>query len=860
MAKDTLTDEQIIAKQQAIRQRTVSWSDEGQSEDGGPRRGSVVHSYFEDDDEDDNASVTSLPAELPQPPDGGYGWVIVFVSFLANMVVDGIAYSFSPFLDVFSEAFEEPKGKVAWVSSLLAGVYLSAGPIVSALSNKYGCRKVCMVGGVLAAFAYGITPFANSVEYLMITQGVLGGLGFGLIYLPAVVAVGYYFESKRALATGIAVCGSGVGTMICPPLVSLMIANFGWKGTNIIIAGIILNCCVCGAMMRPLEVPRMKKRDLLHRIAEEKANAMEISSLSGSGYITVQNSDGTTSKQPNPKKPYNPDPGVHSHLNLSGYLTPAATSLALPTIEENQGNTPPDQESPIAEAAQDHDKKSSTSEATAQTQDNKSDATPDTPNTDDFDSSHVTDESKSLVNGQSKSSSATRIIPMNKVPRNMSQPAFGIGSRIIPNNGSVPNFDRRMSSKLELASALKVVPATDKASSGNLRGLGSQELRRVSSGYGRVSSAASFSPADQESGLRRRRSSAQSSSMMLRPMSRQDIFYSGSIANLKEYKSQQSMLAYRESTLNLQGTGASQQVIDAMDMPDGTKESGCCPESMVGTLQQMMDFSLMKNPAFLLIGIANLFGMLGFYTPFVYLPAAAEAKGVDKTAATFLVSIIGITNTVGRVLSGLVADIPCVSALMVNNVCIVASGLCVFLTPFATTYGSFCTISVFFGFFVSAYISLTSIILVDLLGLDQLTNAFGLLILFRGSASMVGPPLAGSIYDATQSYDVSFYVAGCLLFICAGLHLSLPFVQRCCAKDNIPVKYTTNLDYMQADPYLGTVDEEEEGPIVYEREGLGIILDVKPKDTEVVVTDSGEKITIIEKEDNEKEADQISAL
>lgn len=44
----------------------------------------------------------------------------------------------------------------------------------------------------------------------------------------------------------------------------------------------------------------------------------------------------------------NPDPGVHSHLNLSGYLTPVPTSLALPTIQETQGNTPPDKESPLA--------------------------------------------------------------------------------------------------------------------------------------------------------------------------------------------------------------------------------------------------------------------------------------------------------------------------------------------------------------------------------------------------------------------------------------------------------------------------------------------------------------------------------
>ena len=59
--------------------------------------------------------------------------------------------------------------------------------------------------------------------------------------------------------------------------------------------------------------------------------------------------------------------------------------------------------------------------------------------------------------------------------------------------------------------------------------------------------------------------------MMLRPMSRQDIFYSGSIANLREFKSQASMLSYRESTLNLQGTGASSVVLSAYDIVDGPK-------------------------------------------------------------------------------------------------------------------------------------------------------------------------------------------------------------------------------------------------------------------------------------------------
>lgn len=70
------------------------------------------------------------------------------------------------------------------------------------------------------------------------------GIGFGLIYLPAVVCVGYYFETKRSLATGIAVCGSGFGTFAFAPLATMLLENFTWQTSNLILAGMILSCAV----------------------------------------------------------------------------------------------------------------------------------------------------------------------------------------------------------------------------------------------------------------------------------------------------------------------------------------------------------------------------------------------------------------------------------------------------------------------------------------------------------------------------------------------------------------------------------------------------------------------------------------
>lgn len=66
--------------------------------------------------------------ELVDPaPDGGYGWVIVLASFMCNLVVDGIAYTFGLFFHYFVNHFGASKGKTALAGSLLSGCYMSAG-------------------------------------------------------------------------------------------------------------------------------------------------------------------------------------------------------------------------------------------------------------------------------------------------------------------------------------------------------------------------------------------------------------------------------------------------------------------------------------------------------------------------------------------------------------------------------------------------------------------------------------------------------------------------------------------------------------------------------------------------------------
>lgn len=151
-----------------------------------------------------------------------------------------------------------------------------------------------------------------------------------------------------------------------------------------------------------------------------------------------------------------------------------------------------------------------------------------------------------------------------------------------------------------------------------------------------------------------------------------------------------------------------------------------------------------------------------------------------------MISTIGITNTFSRIICGYIADFPQVNSLFLNNICLVISTIAVAAVPFCTTFTHYMVMSIFFGIaignsadgdargssfdlaFVSAgYISLTSIILVDLLGLDKLTNAFGLVILFRGTAAIFGTPLAGIVYDKTGTFDYPFFMAAALFGLSA---------------------------------------------------------------------------------------------
>lgn len=74
--------------------------------------------------------------------------------------------------------------------------------------------------------------------------------------------VGSYFSERKALAYGIAMSGSGIGTFILAPAVQLLIEFFSWRGALLILGGLVSHLCVCGALMRPLEGQRGRQKEM----------------------------------------------------------------------------------------------------------------------------------------------------------------------------------------------------------------------------------------------------------------------------------------------------------------------------------------------------------------------------------------------------------------------------------------------------------------------------------------------------------------------------------------------------------------------------------------------------------------------
>lgn len=189
----------------------------------------------------------------PSPPDGGWGWLICLSTFYCNFIIVGLQTSFGLLYVGMMDTFHDSASKTSLSGAFLSGFTMLVGPFVSGLLTFYSHRCVIIAGALIASAAMFAGAFATRVEMIIITYGLIGGIALGMVFFTANVIIGMYFVKRRALAFSLANCGSGAGMFSLNYAIRQLLDRYAFRGTLIIISGLVLNIVVFGALCRPVD-------------------------------------------------------------------------------------------------------------------------------------------------------------------------------------------------------------------------------------------------------------------------------------------------------------------------------------------------------------------------------------------------------------------------------------------------------------------------------------------------------------------------------------------------------------------------------------------------------------------------------
>ncbi|CAG9584927.1 unnamed protein product [Danaus chrysippus] len=646
-------------------------------------------------------------------PDGGWGWVVVLSSFVISMIADGISFSFGLLYIEFLDEFKASKSTTAWIGSLFIAVPLLAGPVMSALVDRYGCRSMTILGGIISSLGFVLASVSTTLETMMLTFGVIAGLGLGLVYVTAVVSIAYWFEKKRNLAVGLGACGTGVGTFVYAPMTQYFIDEYGWRGTILLLSGTLLNLCVCGCVMRDpewwiLEQKRQKEEEKSSRDDAKSKYSSSYSVANGNNPndFEIQTKGKSMKRMINrgvsPEKVIKDEvASIRRHENvISSQPSDRKFSslLNLPTYLTN------------------NDKKSSTFvESLFHKWNNKT-------------AVKFPTKVESLEENEEnnlKSNSPKEILNMGKMQRTCSE-------QINRNNEEIENYKRKHPKLGQIRKSLSET----------------KENRPLL-----------------------KQDSKESKREWLKKQLSVNHHY------LRDLKMPINSLSHRNAMLNIK-----KYKLKASSCPDIFKNSMITVneqeekwyDDCVSCLGDMFNLSLFKKITFDLLCFGTIIIFVWFIVPYFYLAEHMIQNGYSEDDGAFMLSLIGVTNTIGMVTLGWIGDFPNVSIGNIYAVCLILCGAAVAAIPLAPSYWILASICSSFGLLFAASFTFTPSLLVKLVSLDDFTSAYGLVLLAQGIGHLIGPPLSGLIYDVTLSWELSFYLAGGWIIV-AGVLIS--FIQ-----------------------------------------------------------------------------------
>jgi len=142
----------------------------------------------------------------------------------------GVWYAYSVFLVALLREFGWSRSVLAGAFSLFTLVAGAVNPIVGGLGDRWGPRRVIMVGGCVLALALWAVSLITTPWQLYAAFGLATSAGVTAAgWTPAVILVQRQFTNRLGLALGIAGSGIGLGIFLVVPLCQVLIDAYGWR-------------------------------------------------------------------------------------------------------------------------------------------------------------------------------------------------------------------------------------------------------------------------------------------------------------------------------------------------------------------------------------------------------------------------------------------------------------------------------------------------------------------------------------------------------------------------------------------------------------------------------------------------------
>ncbi|XP_061165785.1 monocarboxylate transporter 9-like [Saccostrea echinata] len=203
--------------------------------------------------------------------------------------------------------------------------------------------------------------------------------------------------------------------------------------------------------------------------------------------------------------------------------------------------------------------------------------------------------------------------------------------------------------------------------------------------------------------------------------------------------------------------------------------SNCTPSlELKGHVQNLeklpiIDWTMLKNPLFILTNIGLVLAIFAHHNVFNFVPSLADELGFQESEGALCVSIVGITDLIGRISGGIIGNAFFKRRIKLYVICLLIFSTCLMIVVHITYFYVFIIFCGVLGLTTGGYIGVQLSTIADELGRENLSTAWGYIAFFSSFSILINPVLSGAIKDYSGSWKNAFRLSSACGFLGTGV-------------------------------------------------------------------------------------------